>query len=59
MANLKELEAAAAEASKMAEETIKIKKIVLQLLHSQGVIAFDASKTELDPSWEKLKKGEG
>ena len=58
MANLKELEAAAAEASKMAEETIKIKKIVLQLLHSQGVIAFDA-ETALETEWEKLKKGEG
>ena len=52
MASLEELEAA-------AEETIKIKKIVLQLLHSQGVIAFDAAKTELEPEWEKLKKGEG
>jgi len=43
----------------MVEETIKIKQVVLQLLHSQGVIAFDASKTELDPVWVNLIKGEG
>ena len=48
-----------ADLAAMVEETIKIKQVVLQLLHSQGVIAFDAAKTELEPEWEKLKKGEG
>ena len=59
MANLDELEAAAAATIKLAEETVKIKKLVLQLLRAQGVIAFDASEGELIPELESRIKGRG
>jgi len=59
MANLDELEAAAAETIKLADEAIKIKKIVLLILRSQGIVAFDASEAELSPELESLIKGEG
>ena len=36
-----------------------IKLLVLKLLHLKGVIAFDASEAQLDPSIEELIKGEG
>lgn len=50
MASLDELKAEAA-------ETDKIKKLVLKMLHLEGIIAFDASATTLDPEIEKRIKG--
>jgi len=41
------------------KELEKIKKMVLELLHLNGVIAFDASKAVLDPDIEKRIQGEG
>ena len=42
-----------------ADEAEKIKLVVLQLLRTQGVIAFDASTGILDPELEKRIKGKG
>ena len=44
------------ELKKAVEDAEKAKKVVLQLLRLNGIIAFDQV---LDPEWEKLKKGEG
>jgi len=52
MANLSELE-------KTAGEAEKIKKLVLRMLHWNGIIAFDASQLVLDPEVEAVIKGEG
>ena len=59
MAGLGELEAAATEGGKVADELIKIKKLVFLMLRSQGVISFDASECELSPDMENLIKGRG
>ena len=59
MAGLGELEAAATEVGKVADELIKIKKLVFLMLRSQGVISFDASESELSPDMENLIKGRG
>ncbi len=46
-------------ANNTASNDEKIKKLVLQLLYQNGVIAFDASQSVLDPEVEVQVKGKG
>lgn len=41
-----------------AEDAEKAKKVVLQILKSQGTITFD-TKDALDETWRELIKGKG
>jgi len=44
---------------KAKEEELKIKQIVLRMLHLNGSIAFDTEGGILDSDMEKLIKGKG
>ena len=44
------------ELKRVVEDAEKAKKIVLEMLRLNDIVAFDQV---LDPEWEKLKKGQG
>ena len=47
------------ELKKAVEDEDKAKRIVLKILHTRGLIAFDASESTVDPEWETISKGKG
>ncbi len=47
------------EPEREVEEAVKIKRLVLKLLHLEGIMAFDASTATLDPEWEVKIQGKG
>ena len=47
------------ELERAAKDAEKAKKLVLRMLHWNGIIAFDASQLVLDPEVEAVIKGEG